>query len=139
MIVDGLEDLLGGNQQRGHFPDGHFKVHLGELEQSASRQSCSPSGIQSNAPLEETRHADTGASGWGRAKGGRAAMLTGQRDLRIHLLDPRRDGWTCAPVYLYPVSMLLSVVHACRSLSGEGYVITGERGAVPCMPEHLNT
>lgn len=41
MIVDRLEDLLGGNQQRGHFPDGHFKVHLGELEQSASRQSVS--------------------------------------------------------------------------------------------------
>lgn len=34
MIVYGLEDLLRRNQQGGHFPNGHFKVHLGELEES---------------------------------------------------------------------------------------------------------
>jgi len=33
MVVYGLEDLLGSNQQRRHLPDGHFKVHLGELEE----------------------------------------------------------------------------------------------------------
>lgn len=33
MVVYGLEDLLGGDQQGCHFPDGHLKVHLGELEE----------------------------------------------------------------------------------------------------------
>lgn len=38
MIVYGLEDLLRRNQQGGHFPNGHFKVHLGELEESVQRK-----------------------------------------------------------------------------------------------------
>lgn len=32
MIVHGLKDFLGRNQQRCHFPNGHLEVHLWELE-----------------------------------------------------------------------------------------------------------
>lgn len=32
MIVHGFKNFLGRNQQRGHFPNGHLKVHLRELE-----------------------------------------------------------------------------------------------------------
>lgn len=38
MIIYGLEDLLWRDQQGGHFPNGHFKVHLGELEESIHRK-----------------------------------------------------------------------------------------------------
>lgn len=37
MVVYGLEDLLRRNQQGGHFPNRHFKVHLRELEESMHR------------------------------------------------------------------------------------------------------
>lgn len=33
MVVDRLEHLLRRNQQRGHLPDGHLKVHLWEFKQ----------------------------------------------------------------------------------------------------------
>lgn len=42
VIVYGLEDLLRRNQQGGHFPNGHFKVHLRELEESMHRKIISP-------------------------------------------------------------------------------------------------
>lgn len=34
MIVDGAEDLFGAEEETGHFPDGHFEIHLRELEES---------------------------------------------------------------------------------------------------------
>jgi hypothetical protein len=37
MVINRLKDLFRGDQQRGHLPNGHFKVHLRELEQSAPR------------------------------------------------------------------------------------------------------
>lgn len=37
VIVDGSEDLLGGEEEVGHFPDGHFEVHLREFEESVTR------------------------------------------------------------------------------------------------------
>lgn len=56
MIVYGLEDLLRRNQQGGHFPNGHFKVHLGELEESIHRRFIShtypyiPTGTETSPP-----------------------------------------------------------------------------------------
>lgn len=34
MVINRLEHLLGRDQQGSHFPNGHLKVHLGELEHS---------------------------------------------------------------------------------------------------------
>ena len=34
VVVDGAEDFFGGEEEGGHFPDGHFKVHLGKFEDS---------------------------------------------------------------------------------------------------------
>ena len=34
MVVYGLEDFLGRNEQTGHLPDRHLKIHLGEFEKS---------------------------------------------------------------------------------------------------------
>lgn len=33
MVVNGLEHLLRGDQEGSHFPNGHFEIHLGKLEQ----------------------------------------------------------------------------------------------------------
>jgi hypothetical protein len=51
MVVYGLEDLLWSNQQRCHLPDGHLKVHLGELEE--------PVDLVSRAPLPGKRGTET--------------------------------------------------------------------------------
>lgn len=63
MVVYRLEHLFGGNQQGGHFPDGHFKVHLRELEQpvkfsvSLSMTSVVPPPPSLGLPFEEAWHA----------------------------------------------------------------------------------
>ena len=33
VVVDTAEDLLGSEEERGHFPDRELEVHLGEFEQ----------------------------------------------------------------------------------------------------------
>ena len=85
MVIYRLEDLLGRNQQRRHFPDGHFKVHLRELEES-NRELVSwvfwP-GL-SLEPFEEARHADAGAAARHRAEIDGTGMLTGDGDVRVH-------------------------------------------------------
>lgn len=48
VIVDGPEDLLGRDQETRHLPRRHFEIHLGELEQSDSRE---PSALLFSLPL----------------------------------------------------------------------------------------
>lgn len=87
MVIYRFEDLFGSNQQRGHLPDGHFKVHLGKLEQS--RWTSVPLfGIglvlRAHEPLEEAWHAHAGPVAGGGAEIDRTGMLTRNRDVRVH-------------------------------------------------------
>ena len=34
VVVDTAEDLFGGEEEGGHFPDCELEVHLGEFEES---------------------------------------------------------------------------------------------------------
>ena len=34
VVIDRSEDLFRANKEGGHFPDGHFEVHLREFEES---------------------------------------------------------------------------------------------------------
>lgn len=139
MVVDRLEHLLGCNQQRSHFPNGHLKVHLRELEQSNQSISLCTSSISPgvyNSPLEETRHPDTRPpSGWRRAKRRRTRMLTGQRNMRVHN-DPRAviiHGPREFLRLVLSVSFFLSSSLRCWLLGRcPDYVsIPGEHGAAP--------
>ena len=37
LVEDRLEDFLGRDEEVRHLPDGHFKVHLWELEETRHR------------------------------------------------------------------------------------------------------
>lgn len=38
MVVHGFKHFFGSNQQRGHFPNGHLKIHLRKFKESVQRQ-----------------------------------------------------------------------------------------------------
>ena len=46
MIIDRLEDFLRRDEEMGHFPYGHFKIHLGELEQPVRHISITEPGLR---------------------------------------------------------------------------------------------
>lgn len=87
MVIYRFKDLLGCNQQRGHLPDCHLKVHLGELEKPrrGSVYRLFASGLPHvHEPLEEAWHAHAGPAAGRGAKIGRTGMLARNRDVRVH-------------------------------------------------------